>query len=173
MVNDGANFIERKYPHPNRIIGAGLGAATEFQAAFPEVGYVQLTANQRLPFDDNHFDIAVSNAVIEHVGSLDNQRFFVAELARVAKRVFLTAPNGLFPVEHHTAIPFAHFWRPSFGLACRVLGKTEWLDPANLILMRRGALTRLAPAGRKTETGYTGLRLGPFSSNLYLSIGPA
>jgi len=172
VLNDAANLLERKYPHPNRIVGAGLGVATEFQAAFPEVGYVQLTANARLPFDDGHFDIAVSNAVIEHVGSLANQRFFVGELARVAKRVFLTAPNGLFPVEHHTAIPLLHFWRPSFRLACRALGKSEWLDEANLMLMRRHALAALAPAGRRAETGYTGLQLGPFSSNLYLSLGP-
>jgi hypothetical protein len=137
------------------------------------VGYVRLTAGERLPFEDGQFDIAVSNAVIEHVGGAAQQRLFVGELARVARRVFLTAPNALFPVEHHTAIPFAHWWRPSFEVACRALRKQEWLDPANLVLIRRGALAAAAPVGRRVRTGHTGLRLGPFSSNLYLALEPA
>ncbi len=75
-------------------------------------------------------------------------------------------------MEHHTAIPVLHFWRPTFALACRALGKTEWLDPANLILMSRKSLASLAPAGRRSLSGYTGVPLGPFSSNLYLTIEP-
>jgi hypothetical protein len=51
-----------------------------------------------------------------------------------------------------------------------VLGKTEWLDPANLMLVRRGRLQALAPPGRRVRIGVTGLPLGPFSSNLYLFI---
>ncbi len=130
--------------------------------------YVQVQANCALPFADDSFDIATSNAVIEHVGSPENQAFFVAELARVARRVFLTAPNGLFPVEHHTAIPLLHWWRPGFEAACRVLGKDEWLDPANLILIAERRLAQMAPPGHVARVGHTGLPLGPFSSNLYL-----
>lgn len=172
VVNDGANLLERLYPHPARITAAGLGEGTEFRAAFPEVAYRRLTAGEPLPFGDGQFDIAVSNAVIEHVGGAAQQKFFVGELARVARRVFLTAPNALFPVEHHTAIPFAHWWRPSFEVACRALRKQEWLDPANLILVRRRSLIAAAPIGRRVRTGYTGLPLGPFSSNLYLAVEP-
>ena len=85
--------------------------------------------------------------------------------ARVARQVFITAPNRYFPVEHHTAIPVMHYWRPTFALACKTLGKGEWLAPENLILTGIDDLQRLNPAGR---VGHTGLALGPFSSNIYI-----
>jgi len=172
VVNDAANVLERTYPHADRITAVGLGEAKAFQASFPNVAYQQIRPNAPLPFADKSFDIATSNAVLEHVGSPESQVKFVSELTRVASRVFITVPNRLFPVEHHTGIPLLHYWRGSFALACGALGKREWLDPANLILMSRGRLTELAPQGRLAQAGHTGLRLGPFSSNLFLAIRP-
>jgi hypothetical protein len=165
VINDGANLLERRYPHPERISAAGLGEGADFRAAFPAVRYTQIQPNQALPYPDDAFDIAVSNAVIEHTGSPENQVAFVTEMMRVARTVFLTAPNRFFPVEHHTAIPLLHYWRPTFALACKALGKEEWLDPKALILIDKARLAEIAPAG---STGYTGLSLGPFSSNLFL-----
>ncbi len=167
VINDGANLLERHYPHPERISAAGIGGGEAFRLAYPKVSYTRIEPNARLPFPDDAFDIAVSNAVIEHVGSPAHQTAFVADLRRVARQVFISAPNRFFPVEHHTAIPILHYWRPSFEIACKALGKWEWTDPANLILMDRGRLAALAPGGR---TGHTGLKFGPFSSNLYLHV---
>jgi hypothetical protein len=166
VVNDAANLLERKYPHPGRITALGLGEGADFRAAFPAVAYRRIAANQSLPFADRSFAIATSNAVLEHVGSAANQAFFVAELMRVADRVFITVPNRFFPVEHHTAIPLLHYWDASFAAACRLLGKSEWTDARNLILMSRRRLRALAPAGAVIAP--TGLRLGPMSSNLLL-----
>ena len=174
VVNDAANLLERKYPHPDRITALGLGEGTDFCAAFPAVAYRRIAANEVLPFADGSFAIATSNAVLERVGSRANQMRFVAELMRVARRVFITVPHRFFPVEHHTAIPLAHYVDRTFALACRALGKSEWADEANLILMSKRRLRALAPAG--AVVAHTGLRLGPFSSNLLLFIdqaGPA
>jgi hypothetical protein len=130
-----------------------------------------------LPFADKAFDIATSNAVLEHVGSVPHQAAFVLELSRVAKRVFISVPNRYFPIEHHTAIPLLHFWTKSFGLACRWLGKADWTDERNLILMSRQHLASLAPQDLAPEgsapvmIGHTGISLGRFSSNLFLYIG--
>jgi hypothetical protein len=168
VVNDAANLLERKYPHPARITALGLGEGGDFRAAFPAVAYRRIAADQSLPFADKSFAIATSNAVLEHVGSRANQTRFVAELTRVAQRVFITVPHRFFPVEHHTAIPFAHYFDRTFALACRALGKAEWADEANLILMSKGQLRALAPAG--AVIARTGLRLGPCSSNLLLFI---
>ena len=56
-------------------------------------------------------------------------------------------------------------------MACRAAGKSEWTREENLILMTRKLLWRLAaPIERSAAVGYTGLTLGPFSSNLYLAI---
>ena len=64
-----------------------------------------------LPFADGAFDLGFSNAVVEHVGGREEQRRFVHELCRVAKRVFVTTPNRFFPLEVHSLVPFAH-WLP-------------------------------------------------------------
>jgi SAM-dependent methyltransferase len=170
VVNDAANMLERKYPHPDRISAAGLGPGEAFKAAFPAVAYRQIKANRPLPYADHGFDIAVSNAVLEHVGSRPHQAAFLRELCRVAKKVFISVPNRYFPVEHHTAIPLLHFWRPGFELACHWLGKAEWAQERNLILMSRRRLAGLAPAAADCTIGHTGIMLGPFSSNLFLFI---
>src|SRR5262249_20248051 len=137
VVNDAANMLERRYPHPDRITALGLGHGEDFCAAFPQTAYTHIEPNRRLPFDDKTVTIAASNAVLEHVGSAGDQAFFVGELMRVARRVFVTVPNRYFPVEHHTAIPVLHFWDTTFAPACRWLGKDEWADQKNLILMTR------------------------------------
>jgi SAM-dependent methyltransferase len=171
VINEASNVLERKYPYPDRITAVGLGDGADFQAGFPRVAYRRIEANWPLPFADKAFDIAVSNAVLEHVGSAEHQAAFVRELVRVAHRVFITVPNRYFPVEHHTAIPLLHFWTRTFEWACRCLGKAEWADERNLILMLQKRLAALAPAGTAPAIGYTGIMLGVFSSNLYLCIG--
>ena len=173
VVSDGANVLERNYPHLNNVTACGLGTAENFQRAFPAVRYQQITPNTPLPFADNTFDIATANAVLEHVGSVENQRAFVRELARVARRVFISVPHRYFPVEHHTAIPLLHFSDQTFKAACALLGKSSWAQEANLILMARAKLARLAAEvapDAEATIGTTGLNLGPFSSNLYLAL---
>ena len=173
VITEAANTLERKYPHPEAITAVGLGTAAEFQATFPDVRYQQIEPNVALPFPAKCFSVAMSNAVLEHVGSADNQAAFVAELTRVAERVFISVPHRFFPVEHHTSIPLAHYTDASFAMACRALNKSDWAEPANLILMSKRRLAAAVPPGRRFKIGYTGLWLGPFSSNLYLLIDQA
>lgn len=170
VVGEAANVLERTYPHLDRITAVGLGKAPEFQAAFPQVAYRQIEAGQPLPFPDQAFDIATSNAVLEHVGSEEAQLFFVKELARVARKVFISVPHRYFPVEHHTGIPLLHWADATFRAACALTGKVEWVEPANLILITRSRLERLRPGGWKAHIGFTGIQLGPLSSNLFMYL---
>ena len=63
--------------------------------------------NTNLPSEN--YDIVYSSAVIEHVGSLEEQIKFVKECSRLSKNeVFITTPNKFFPIEFHTKIPFLH-----------------------------------------------------------------
>jgi len=172
IVNDAANVLERKYPYQHNLTACGLGEGRAFREAFPEVTYFRIAPNVPLPFDANSFDIATSNAVLEHAGSYENQALFVRELCRVAPRVFVSVPNRYFPIEHHTAVPIAHYHDTLFRAICRITGKSEWALEKNLILMTPKLLQQLAaPIERSAAVGYTGLRLGPLSSNLYLSFG--
>jgi hypothetical protein len=170
VVNDAANMLEQQYPHPEKLTAVGLGRPDAFRKAYPAVDYHQVLANESLAFADKSFAVAMSNAVLEHVGSVDNQRFFVSELCRVARRVFISVPHRYFPVEHHTGIPLLHYWRGSFAPACRLLGKGQWADQHNLILMSRRHLLSLAPAGSRAMAAYTGIKLGWASSNLFLYV---
>ena len=173
VLTDAANVLERRYPHLDHVTAVGLGTATEFRQAYPQVEYRQIEPHAALPFHDRQFDIATSNAVLEHVGSHQAQSRFVAELARVSRFVYLTVPNRFFPVEHHTAIPLLHWTDTTFRLACRLLRKTLWTDPETLIFLTKSRLHAIAsglgPAYR-VGIGQVGIHLGPFSSNLFMTI---
>jgi hypothetical protein len=58
---------------------------------------------------DGSFDVVFSNAVIEHVETLENQRRMAAEIQRVGKRYFVQTPNKLFPLEPHFLVPGFQF----------------------------------------------------------------
>ena len=170
VITDAANAVECLYPYPERITAVGLGEGGGFRAAYPSVRYRQVEADAALPFPDRAFDIAISNAVLEHVGSVEAQARLIRELWRVASRVFITVPHRYFPVEHHSGVPLAHWLDSTFRVACGLLNRPEWAQAENLILMSRRRLARLVPRtdGQAPSLGYAGLRLGPFSSNLFL-----
>ena len=171
VVSDGANVLERKYPYQSQITACAIGGAPDFCSAFPLVKFQRIQPNCALPFPDASFDIATSNAVLEHVGSHQNQVLFVRELCRVARKIFISVPNRYFPIEHHTAMPLLHYGDRTFRMGCAVLGKLDWARESNLILMTRKRLwTLVIGLDRSVAVGYTGFLAGPLSSNLYLAI---
>jgi SAM-dependent methyltransferase len=125
-VASSHNFFEALYPWPERIIAVSDVPLPNFAQEFPAITTVTASGTD-LPFEDDAFDVAFSNAVVEHVGSRDEQRRFVAELCRVAPRVFLSTPNRWFPLETHTLVPFVHWLpRPVADRIFGALGKDGW-----------------------------------------------
>lgn len=104
----GINFLERNYPYQRNITALGIEEAPKFKKNFPEVKVVMYDG-EVFPFADKTFDIAWSNAVIEHVGGYDKQVLFLSELLRTSKNIFITTPNRWFPIEVHTRLPFLHY----------------------------------------------------------------
>jgi SAM-dependent methyltransferase len=148
------NFFEALYPWPERITAVGVTDLERFAAAFPRVRALKADGRS-LPFRDGEFDLAFSNAVVEHVGGREEQRAFVHELCRVAGRVFVTTPNRLFPVEVHTLVPVVH-WLPD-RVARRLVPALAEIDllsprefralfPYSVRLLRRG-MTLVAVGG--------------------------
>ena len=108
---DNSNYLEAWHPHLERIVALGIEDASFLEKDHPGVRFVQ-GDGLALPFADRSFDVVHSSAVIEHVGSFDNQARLVAECARVARHgVFVTTPNRWFPIEVHTSLPLIH-WLP-------------------------------------------------------------
>jgi hypothetical protein len=141
------NFLEARYPWPARITAVGLGPMPSFERAFPSVAFVA-GDGRGLPFADGAFAIGFSNAVVEHVGSRDDQRRFVAELVRTCRRVFIATPNAGFPIDPHTLLPFVH-WLPVArrSAALRRLGQGRWATEEALNPLGADEFLGLFPTG--------------------------
>src|SRR5437763_1442084 len=97
----GVNFLEKNYPYKENITALGIEDAPTFRKNFPQIRVIKYDGNY-FPFADKEFDIVWSNAVIEHVGDSARQLFFLSELLRTGKNIFITTPNRWFPIEVHT-----------------------------------------------------------------------
>ena len=86
----------------------------------------------------------------------------------VSQSVFITVPNRWFPVEHHTGIPLLHWNADLFRSFLRGTPLRHWADLPNMDFLSRRMLLEEWPAMEPVDVFYTGLRLGPFSSNLAL-----
>lgn len=95
----------------------------------------QLTSGVQLPFDDESFDIVVSNHVVEHVGQRPDQLVHLREIRRVLRPggvAYLATPTRWALVEPHFKVPMLS-WPPR-GLRDRYLrvsrkGKAYDVDP--------------------------------------------
>lgn len=149
---EASNYLEAWYPHKARITAVGLDDAAFLETAYPGVTFIR-GDGCRLPFKDMSFDIVHSSAVLEHVGSRQRQKEFLAELARVARRaVFLTTPNRWYPIEFHTLLPFVH-WLPRAGFhaVLRATGRGSFADDAVLNLLAPSDLREMAAAVQQVD----------------------
>lgn len=142
------NFFEAMYPWPEQITAVSDVPLPNFAQEFPQIAPVTASGTN-LPFEDDSFDIAFSNAVLEHVGGREEQRRFVHELCRVAPKVFVSTPNRRFPLEVHTLVPFLH-WLPrrARDRAFAALRRDAW---KGVELLNRRELLELFPPGAQAR----------------------
>lgn len=147
LSTEDSNYFERWYPYTSRITATSIEDASCLETVFPGLSFFR-TDGARLPFDDDQFDVAFSSAVIEHAGTNEQQREFVAEMLRVSKRFFITTPNRWFPLELHTVLPLLH-WLPqrAHQWVIRRLGHGQWATTETLNLLDKRSLAALFPAG--------------------------
>jgi hypothetical protein len=168
--NDEANLLEKIYPYKPNITCASIGNGEKIRACYPEVSHVTISPGKPLPFPDRRFDIAYSNAVLEHVGGYEARRSFLSEALRVANSLFIAVPNSWFPVEHHTGIPLLHYWPRIFRKSLKGTSLRFWADPENLEFLTVAKLRDEWPPGAQPQFFYTGISLGPCSSNLAIAV---
>lgn len=137
------NFFIKNYQHRENITALGIGDLSEFRRNYPDIRALSYNGS-RFPFDDDEFDIAHSNAVIEHVGLLKAQETFLKEMARVSKRGMITTPNRHFPVETHTRVPLLHWiGKQAFDRFLKFIGK-GWASGEYMCLLSRKDIETLA-----------------------------
>ena len=92
----------------------------------------RLVEGTTLPYDDDTFDVVITNHVIEHVGDVDAQLHHLAEIRRVLRkdgRVYLAVPNTYRLVEPHFRLPFLSWLpRPLADRYVRLTGKGTHYD---------------------------------------------
>lgn len=103
-----SNFFEQLYPYKEHITALSDQDARWMEQVYPGLRFVP-GDGKNLPFEDASFDLVFSSAVIEHVGSFEQQALFLKECYRVARKfVFITTPNRWYPIEFHTLLPVIH-----------------------------------------------------------------
>jgi SAM-dependent methyltransferase len=144
---DDSNYLEAWYPHKSRITAVGADNAEFLESLFPGVRFVQADGRD-LPFRSGAFDFIHSSAVLEHVGSRQQQIQFLREAWRVARKgVFITTPNRSFPVEFHTVLPLIHWLPlPLYRKLLVALGYEFFADEGNLNLLSVRSLARVGKA---------------------------
>jgi len=133
---ESSNYVEAWLNNKSRITATGIDDADFLEKLYPGLKFLKANGLD-LPFDDKSFDVVHSSAVLEHVGSFENQVKFIAECARVARySFFLTTPNRFFPIEFHTVLPLIHWLpKPWFRQIMKNTGREFFASEANLNLM--------------------------------------
>ena len=125
-----------------------------------------------LNIEDSSFDLVFSNAVIEHVGNLQNVEKFIVEAARVAKyRVVLITPNRWFPLETHTKLLFLH-WLPAkyFRMVLKKIGMDFFSMEENLNLLSRSELYSALVKNKITDFDLSYVNFLGYPSNIVVNI---
>lgn len=112
LTSGDKNQLVDTYPWRENLTVGNISEehVAKIRECYPEIEAV-IADGCALPWPDKHFDIVHSNAVIEHVGSLERQKKMASEIMRVGKRWFVTTPNRWFPFEFHMRLPLVT-WLP-------------------------------------------------------------
>jgi hypothetical protein len=115
-------------------------------ASLPGLRILPPAAGSSIPASDRSFDWVSASAVIEHVGSANQQLMFLSECARVAQRgLFVTCPNRWHWLEFHTKLPLFHWLPRSWHRAVlQRLGLTLWARESHLRLLGSRELASMA-----------------------------
>ncbi len=166
-------FLKNSYKY---LYGCGLDNESGIKKKYKYLKYKKIKPNKKLPYKDNFFTVSTSHAVFEHVGNFNKKKFYLSELLRVSKNVFISIPNRYFPIEHHSNIPFLGYL-PS-KLIYKIMNffnyqifKNEKTLTFNSIDDFDLIISKLVKSYKfNYSINYTGIKLGIFSSHFYIFI---
>ena len=167
--SEDSNFFIKQYPYKENITSLSIFDNRSLSKHFPNIVIKIIKKDEKLQFEDNYFDILVCNAVLEHFSSKEILLKNIKEMSRVSKNLFITLPNYLFPIEHHTCIPLLHYLpKKIFRLFIKKIGFDFYSKKENLNFYSKKSIKKLLNKGTNENFKFyhTGLKLGLFSSNI-------
>lgn len=170
-LDDHENQIIKYFYNTKNITCLSNLDLSEFKEKFPSANIVK-GDGRNINFQDNSFDLVLSNATIEHVGSFENQIQFLKECNRVCKKlVIVTTPNRLYPVDFHTRLPLLHlFPKKIHRKILKMLGEEFLSKEENLNLMTKHDLIKACKILGFKNFEIKSIKLFGFESNLILLI---
>ena len=152
MVLPDSNMFENLYPYLSMLTLATIEDSKKLRKIYPQCEVVKITPHKKLPFRNKQFDIAVSWATLEHVGGYHDQEFFLHELTRVSKRIYVTTPYRGCIYEPHTGFFFLH-WLPLvvFRKICSITKRKFWANESNLNPLYISDLQKLLPKNKNMK----------------------
>ncbi len=130
------------YPIP-RVTLLNLGKPGDLP---PWADWIEADA-RAIPFAAQSFDLAFSNSVIEHLGTLENQAAMAREVSRIARAYWVQTPDIKFPFEPHYLAPFVHWVPRSYRhLAAHLTPWAMIVHPTSVEIRDRIAEIRLLSA---------------------------
>lgn len=129
-----SNMFEKLYKWPEKLVAATIEDPNNIKKMYPKLkSAILIKQHKKLPFKNKQFDIAVSWATLEHTGGYQSQEFFLNELLRVGKKIYVTTPyRGAF-YEPHSGFFFLHWLPlPIFRKFCDLFNKKFWATQEHL-----------------------------------------
>lgn len=165
------NFFLNHYKFKDKISCLSNQNLDNLKEIYPNLNII-LGDGRDIKLADNSFDITISNATLEHVGSFVQQTSFIQEMYRVCKkRTIIVTPNRYYPIDTHTMLPFLH-WLPK-NLHRKILKffKYDFLShEKNLNLLSEKDLINICKNLNYTKFKIRKIKYFGFNSNLILII---
>jgi hypothetical protein len=148
-----SNFFARKLVENARVtLFSDQQIDPQRDIDFPVSG-VLIGDASRIDSATGRYDLVMSSATIEHVGTMDDQRRMISCCIGAARRyVIITTPNRWHPLEFHTRLPFLH-WLPRrwHRRILRSMGFSFFAQEANLNLLDAKELRTIIEANDRRE----------------------
>ncbi len=152
-VNKSSNFFARRLAETAKVtLFSDQRIDPQRDVDFPVAGVLVGDAS-RIDPQLGKYDLVMSSATIEHVGTVDDQRRMIACCIGAARRyVIVTTPNRWHPLEFHTRLPLLHWLpRPWHRRILRLIGFQFFAEESNLNLLDAGELRTMIDANDRRD----------------------
>lgn len=105
-LGSGSGHIAARLAESNRVIAADL--ENQLQVSAPQLRFA-LLANDKLPFEDGSFDVAILNFVLMYVPAPLVTLKEIRRVLRPGGICYVALPNRLFPIDPHVHLPLVSY----------------------------------------------------------------